>query len=397
MGPSFTILVEKYLNNNLSAEEERELIMLSNDPENIQQLEAMIGQHLEDKVFEQESKSELRELIYSRINEKLGAAKITRMPVWKKWAVAASIVLVVGLGSYLMFFRESSIVNREPVERTALTNDVKAPETNRAMITLADGRKVYLDSIDNGQLALQNNVKLIKAEDGKISYEGVSTSVSVAYNTLTNPRGSKVIDMTLADGSRVWLNAGSSVTYPVAFIGNERKVEITGEAYFEVAPSNSPTGGGLRPFIVSKGTMQVQVLGTHFNVNAYDDEANIKVTLLEGSVKVNNGGQSDLLKPGQQARVTNIISVIDGVDTDEVMAWKNGTFYFNNTNIETIMRQASRWYDVDIVYEGNVRNEFFGGTVPRNENISQLIKALELTQTIKITVEGRKIIIRSAK
>jgi ferric-dicitrate binding protein FerR (iron transport regulator) len=282
-----------------------------------------------------------------------------------------------------MFFNNKQETGTPPIVKTT---DVESPKSDKAVITLADGKIIAVDSLTSYS---QGSVTVTRTADGRLVYSGLGKEVQ--FNTLTNPRGSKVIDMTLADGSHIWLNAGSSITYPVAFTGNERRVSMTGEAYLEVAHNSA------MPFTVSKGDVNVQVLGTKFNVNAYEDENDIKVTLLEGSVKVSKGNSSNVIKPGQQARVANDIKIINGVDLEQVMAWKNGTFYFNNTNIEVIMREAARWYNVEVSYEGNVKNEFFGGTVPRTENISQLIKALELTKTIKITVEGKKLIVRPAK
>lgn len=301
-------------------------------------------------------------------------------------AVAASIILLLGIGAYFMLFNRSTKPT-EIVKTPTEANDVKAPEANRAMIVLANGQQVYLDSANSGELAMQGNVKLVKLADGQISYSGNATEVT--FNTLTNPRGSKVIDMTLADGSHVWLNAGSSVTYPVAFVGNERKVSITGEAYFEV------THDVAKPFIVSKGETSVQVLGTHFNVNAYDDEDNIKVTLLEGSVKTSIGNsQSVVLKAGQQSQVSSIIKVVNDANLDEVMAWKNGKFIFGaNADIQTIMRQIARWYDVNVVYDGAVPKQRFGGEMPRTTNLSQVMEILK-TSGVKFTIEGRKVTIR---
>jgi len=308
------------------------------------------------------------------------------------WAAAASIILLLGAGAYFLFFNRAE----KPTEivKTVLPDYMKAPETNKAMITLANGQKVYLDSAVNGTLAMQGNVKLVKLANGQIAYQTASgeTINEIKYNTLENPNGSKVIDMTLADGSQVWLNAGSSVTYPVAFVGKERKVSITGEAYFEVAPSISPEGGGKKPFIVKKGDAEVIVLGTHFNVNAYDDESDIKVTLLEGSVKVIKGSANSLLKQGQQAQVTNEVKVVNGADLEQVMAWKNGYFNFNSAGIRTIMKQLARWYDVEVSYEGNVPLQHITGEISRNVNASEVLKMLEYAG-VHFRIEGKSIVV----
>ncbi|HVZ97065.1 MAG TPA: FecR domain-containing protein, partial [Chitinophagaceae bacterium] len=217
-----------------------------------------------------------------------------------RWVAAASIALLIAVGSYFFFFNHKSQITDHT--SAIASNDVKAPAANRATITMSNGKIIYLDSVANGQLAIQNNVSLIKTDDGKISYRLTATSqqLTAQYNTLTNPRGSKVIDMTLSDGSHVWLNAGSSVTYPVAFIDNERKVTITGEAYFEVKHNEK------MPFTVAANGVEVHDLGTSFNINAYDDEDAIRVTLLEGSVKVKSGTLEVKIKPGEQADIDPI-------------------------------------------------------------------------------------------
>jgi ferric-dicitrate binding protein FerR (iron transport regulator) len=234
-------------------------------------------------------------------------------------------------------------------------------------------------------------VQLIKTADGKITYQAPLTidHSPLIFNTLSNPRGSRVIDMTLADGSRVWLNAGSSITFPIAFVGNERKVSITGEAYFEVVHDAS------KPFIVSKGDMSVQVLGTHFNVNAYDDEDAVKVTLLEGSVKVSQLAihDSKVIRPGQQASVAENIRVYDNVDLDAVLAWQRGMFEFNNTSLEAILRQVSRWYDVDVVYERKPGLGPLGGGISRDLPLSKILSLLEANGA-KLKLEGKKLIVQ---
>lgn len=308
-----------------------------------------------------------------------------RIKLWKRIAVAASVVGLLFVGYWLL--RPSTTLGPTTDGPSTVAQDVKAPDKNRAQITLADGTTVYLDSAANGELVNVNGVKVVKMEDGRIEYNGhASTSLSTVYNTLSNPRGSKVIDMTLADGSRVWLNTGSSVTYPVVFVGNERNVTITGEAYFEVAPDKA------KPFKVSKGDMTVEVLGTHFNVNAYDDNNDIKVTLLEGKIKTAIGnGQSAILKPWQQAIFGNSeLSVVSNADIEEVMAWKNDRFMFNSKTVTEIMKEISRWYDVEVKYEGEPGKETFSAIVKRSSNVSQVLEIMKMGG-MKFKVENRTI------
>ena len=309
-------------------------------------------------------------------------ATIRRM--WRRWAVAASIILAIGIGSYFLFFNKSADRSQQPT--VATTHDVIAPQTNRATITTSDGKIIYLDSAANGTLAIQDNVQLVKLSDGQIEYSRESgvRSQELMYNTLSNRRGSKVIDMTLSDGSHVWLNAGSSITYPVAFVGNERKVSMTGEAYFEVVHNAA------KPFTVSVNGIDVHDLGTSFNINGYTDEADTKITLLDGVVQV----QSVILKPGQQAIATiNNKPITINADVEQVIAWKNGLFKFDGSNVESVMKQIARWYDLDIVYEGEKPIANFRGTISRQQNISEVLKMLELTKAINFRVEEKKVIV----
>jgi ferric-dicitrate binding protein FerR (iron transport regulator) len=241
------------------------------------------------------------------------------------------------------------------------------------MITLANGQRIYLDSAANGSLTVQGTVRLLKLEDGKIAYEATGAAQGeTGYNTLFNPRGSRVVDMALSDNSHVWLNAGSSVTYPVAFTGNERKVTIEGEAYFEV------THDALKPFIVSKGKAAVKVLGTRFNMNAYDDEADIRITLLQGLVQVTNYQYAAAVKPGEQAIVkADNIDVKGSVDLEQVMSWKEGYFRMKGTDLAALMRQVARWYDVQVEYENGVPAASFGGLINRDVSLPDMLKALE--------------------
>ena len=280
---------------------------------------------------------------------------IVRPFSYRKWIAVAAVFIAVIAATYFLVFQKSP---EENMAKLTVPDDVSPPDKTKATITLADGRVVYLDSAGSGQLAQQGGVQLVKMPDGQIAYHlsaaqaGTATGEIIKelqYNTLSNPRGSIVIDMQLADGSRVWLNAGSSVTYPVVFVGNERKVQITGEAYFEIAPDKT------KPFKVSKGGVQVQVLGTSFNVNAYDDEPGIKVTLLEGAVKISNRGDSRQIQPGQQATIHHSSFLINNyVNIDQVMAWKNGLFNFSGLSFNEVMRQVSRWYDIKVVTDPSV-------------------------------------------
>lgn len=311
------------------------------------------------------------------------------------WAAAVSIVLLLGVGSY---FRLTKKEKRPTIVVNTGTN-IAAPASNRAMVTLSDGTKLFLDSVGNGQLAQQGTIKLVKLANGKIAYQSqgdgnaspAGRDQAVAYNTLSNPRGSTVINMRLSDGTQVWLNVGSSLTYPTVFTGKERRVTITGEAYFEVADNAA------MPFRVQHGDVTISVLGTHFNVNTYEDETAQRITLLKGSVQINKKNVSKLLEPGQQASIshdeTNDIKVSGEVNVDEVMAWREGRFQFGESmDIGTIMRQISRWYDAEIEYKGVVSQRFVG-SISKDVNVSQVLQILEATGGVKFNIEGNKIVV----
>lgn len=397
-------LIVKHLQQSLTEAEQLELQQWINlSAENKQ---------LFDRLTQQESvQQELKQLY--RFNEEKGWSMIktqygfgkealeetgSRRFKWGRWAVAAGIVGLLFVAGYFLNRKEGPSTIAQD-DKKNLQTDVKAPDKNRAMIILADGSKVYLDSSTNGELVKQGDVKLVKNADGSVEYSSAFAEASpdkreLVYNTLSNPRGSIVIDMTLSDGSKVWLNAGSSITFPVAFIGNERKVSITGEAYFEVAHNAA------KPFYVSKGEITIQVLGTKFNVNAFDDEAELKVTLLEGKVQVTGSGtatnQTLMLKPGEQAvYYSNTVKLTKetAVDVEQVMAWKNERFIFSGNDIRSVMRQLSRWYDVDIQYEGSIPADEFIGVISRSryENISSILNILEKTKTVQFKVEGRRV------
>lgn len=310
-----------------------------------------------------------------------------RVILLRKIAIAASVIGLLLLSTFLLYNRNTSKgnVNAE-VNEQPFKNDV-SPGGDKATLTLADGSSILLDDAQNGTLAQQGSSKVIKV-GGKLMYDPTNkNSKEVVYNTISTPNGGQY-QLELPDGSLVWLNATSSIHFPTSFIGKERRVEITGEAYFEVAKNRD------MPFIVNVNGAEVQVLGTHFNVNAYSDEDNIKTTLLEGSVKFVSGTNINMLKPGQQSQLASngLIQVVSNVDVDEVVAWKNGMFDFENAGIETVMRQLSRWYNVEIEYKGKTDDLFFAD-MRRNIQLSDALKALELTGKVKFDIQGKKIIV----
>ncbi len=311
-------------------------------------------------------------------------------------AAAAVIILLVSAGAYFIFNHDApkQIAKTETQKRYKI--DV-APGGNKAILTLANGAQVILDSAANGALTQQGKTKIIKTGSGRLTYSALNEKPGeVLYNSISTPRGGQY-QLVLADGSKVWLNAASSLRFPTFFSGKERNVSLTGEGYFEVAHNAE------MPFHVKSGDMTVEVLGTHFDINSYVDETTMKTTLLEGSVKVSWAGVSKMIKPGEQTVVSSLPGErnihIQTTDVDAAVAWKNGRFIFQGENIRSVMRQLARWYDVDVSYQGNVTNEEFVGVINRSryENISQILGILEKTRTVSFAISGRSITVMPFK
>ncbi len=394
------ILLKRFADNSASAAEISELLDLLRLPEGDAILHSFIMElSNETNLYPSEIKV-YWENMWSRVKKETQPVIVRKM-AWRKIAAAAIIILMLGAG--IMWFTNNKKQDNIALnEKPKIKNDVAAPNTVNAVLTLGNGQRIILDSTGNGTLAMQGNVQVVKLDNGQIAYkaspnpsEGGGQAV---YNTLSNPRGSKVINITLNDGSKVWLNAESSLRFPASFTGDERKVTITGEAYFEVAHLPLSGGGreGGRPFIVDVTGTEVKVLGTHFNINSYNDESAIKTTLLEGSVEVSLPSQRGgvRLKPGQQAIKTGDgkLTINNNVVIEDVMAWKNGLFNFNNADIQDIMRQAARWYDVEVIYEGAPSAERYKGKVARNTSLAEMMKILELNG-VKYRIDGKKIIL----
>ena len=384
-------LLFKYLQGTLTPEEEYELEKWKlQSAENRQFLERLSNEATQGIDTDGTIPGTLEEKIFGKIRDKVPElhGNVIRMKGnWWRYAATAAVVLILfGYSIMTMMQKERPKQVVAKVEQPVV-EDVAAPDGNYASITLAGGEKIDINGSSRGTLASQGKVQVIKSADGLIIYKVATGRVrgKMQFNTLANPKGSKVIGMVLEDGTKVWLNAGSSLTYPVAFIGKERKVSIPGEAYFEVAKKKS------MPFRIMKGEMMVEVLGTHFNVNAYGDEPHMKVTLLEGAVKVSSGNVSGILKPGQQAKVKdNDINVQSDINIDQVMAWKNGYFSFEKAGITEVMRQIARWYNIEVAYDGEIPNERFGGELRRNSKLSSVLKVLEKSG-VKFRIENNKV------
>ncbi|WP_153795800.1 FecR family protein [Foetidibacter luteolus] len=315
---------------------------------------------------------------------------------FKRLAAAATIIGLVGFALYFFSSRNRNTPTLGAIQITGQSKDVM-PGGNKALLTLADGSTIVLDSARQGSLSQQGSTTIIKMDDGQLAYMPGLEEGAVMYNTIVTPRGGtyKVI---LPDGTKVWLNAASSLRFPTSFSGAYRSVDITGEAYFEVNKMRADDRN--IPFVVhinngSADGLEVEVLGTHFNVMAYNDEKTVKTTLLEGSVKVSNSNSSVVLDPMQQAqftKVNNSLKVAGDVNTDVETAWINGMFHYRDANLETIMRQLCRWYDVEVSYSGPVPEDHFTGKIPRNITLEKALKILELSD-VRFKIEGRRIIV----
>ncbi len=321
------------------------------------------------------------------------------LKLWPKIAIAASIVLIIGAAIIYITNKQSD--EKLIVNTRVIKNDVRAPEITKAILTLADGSSIVLDSTGMGTIAMQGAATITKSGNGEIIYTANRRKSEMQYNTLTVPRGSRIASIVLSDGSKVFLNSESSLKYPVAFNGKERRISITGEAYFEIAKDAS------KPFIVnvapslagggegggpnrnrdykpnSEGGPEIKVLGTNFNVNNYTDNP-LTATLLQGSIKINN----TVLKPGEAFENGNIVKA----DTNQAVAWKNGQFIFKGTSLESVMAQLARWYNLTVSYKEKLPIKFYA-KIPRSTNVSEVLKMLELTGKVHFSIEGNKIIV----
>ncbi len=288
-----------------------------------------------------------------------------------RYAATVTMLLTIGVGVYFLFFKQSQIV--ELATEQIISPENVLPGGNKALLTLADGSILVLDDTETGTIARQANSNILKLSEGQVVYEasGRETPETI-YNTITTPRGGQY-QLVLPDGTKAYLNAASMVHFPVVFSGSERKVTIEGEVYFEVAQHLS------QPFVVFANDVMIKALGTNFNVMSYSDESILETTLLSGSVSVKVSGSQVVIKPGQQARTDSYgkITVVDDFDVDQVLAWKDGWFRFSSNTLEEVMRQISRWYDLDVVYEGELPEKKYTGVVSRNSDLSQVIQMLE--------------------
>lgn len=327
-----------------------------------------------------------RERVWSGITTAMQQPVVRKISPWRNIAAAASVLLVVTTGYFIYQRMQSQKVTPTVA---AISNEIK-PGKNVAVLTLANGQQVLLDSTMDGVLAKEGSTNIRKTASGQLVYEGESANseLEVRINRIDIPRGGH-FRLTLPDGTKVWLNAATSLEYPSAFIGKERSVTLTGEAYFEVVSDAQ------KPFRVISGKQTLEVLGTNFNINSYEEEDAIRTTLLEGSVRLTNASLQAVLKPGQQAAMfrNDQPMRITAPDTEEVMAWKEGYFIWNKEPLESIMRKLARWYDIQPVYEKPLLNVFISGIMSRSKNLSEVLANMEMTGSVHFRIEGRKVYI----
>jgi len=306
----------------------------------------------------------------------------------RRWLVAASIIFLLS-ACYLLYkllSNEQAIPHDSP--KTGQVDIL--PASNRAILILADGRSISLDDAKTGTVASESNINISKTADGELLYQLDNSKTEhpyITYNTLRTPNGGR-FKITLPDGTLVWLNAGSSLTYPVHFASNERRVKVTGEAYFEVAKK-----GAGQAFIVECKGQQVEVLGTHFNINAYDNEPMLRTTLVEGKVAVKSGEAIKILRPGEQSSSFGNKLIVEKVDTEEFIAWKDNLFVFHGADLGGIFRQVERWYDVKFEYQKLPAGIKMYGELPRDIELSGLLTTIEKNTGLKFTIKGRRIIV----
>lgn len=325
--------------------------------------------------------AELKQQLQPEHTNKNDKKKNQPIKLWLRIsAAAAAIFIIVGIGLVLQKDNQQN--------KNIFHNDIPAG-INSATLTLDNGKKIILSNANNGQLASESGILITKSADGEITYSIKNQTENAANktNTLSTVNG-QTYRLQLPDQSKVWLNASSSIKFPASFAGlKTRKVELTGEAYFEISKDKE------HPFIVKTNQQEVQVLGTHFNINSYPDKQNTSTTLLEGSISITNEHkQQQLLKPGETALVNNKEDIlVSPADIKSTLAWKNGDFRFNDERIDEIMLKISRWYDIEVTYNGPVSKEKFSGKISRDKNISEVLNMLSYSNAVKFIVEGRRV------
>lgn len=410
---TFRELLDHYLLGTLTKEERRQFSQALKQPELATELEKLLEETFMNDTFEGTENPERRKRMFQLLEQKTSSFNhpskqkhSASILSFKRIAAAAAILLAIAGVVYFIAIQKPApkavAVLKE--NKTVKEPDVM-PGHQGATLRLSNGSVIVLDSAQNGTLAMQGNIQVIK-ENGQILYKGKNGEV--LYNNISTDKG-RQWSVVLPDGTKVWLNAESSIRYPLTFTGNERTVDITGEAYFEVAPLTLPAGQagskgghGKVPFIVSVVSslgdgrgIKVEVLGTHFNINSYKDEPSVRTTLLEGLIRIGNGVTKRIVHPGQEASILNNTTdiKITATDVQNAIAWKNGYFSFHNASLKTVMRQLTRWYDIDVVYSEQAPNLEFEGAIDQSLKLSAVLRILEKTGVHFKIGEDRKLFI----
>ena len=382
-------LIAGYIRKTLTPVEHQELdTWVAADERNVQLFERLTDEENIGKAlawYEQVNTEKALNRVKRRINFPSG-----RNPqLFRRWAIAVAVILVIGAAGLTLWLRDKhASFSAQQIAKTQVEPNDRIPGGNKALLTLANGREIILDNTPNGNIAVEGNTEISK-RDSSLDYDAhtqLGIKQEPLWNTLSTPKGG-MYGLTLPDGSRVWLNAASSLKFPTAFTGKTRNVELTGEAYFEVA--KNPT----LPFIVTTGNTKVQVLGTHFDINAYGDQGLIKTTLMEGSVKVSIANKEQVIQPGQEAQSgEDWLKVVAG-DPERALGWKEGNFVFHGTPMKEVLRDIERWYDVDIINTSGNQNHM-NATFPRSVSLSKLLAYLEGTGAVQFKWEGDHLLIQ---
>jgi transmembrane sensor len=396
----FEILLQKYADGQLSKQEFDLLLSYVRDSEHTETLDKVADRDWTEMGMEYPYSAEASEKLFENIKSDQrytqglerpeNQAKVLRLIRWKRNAVAAAVATVIFGGG--LFYYYSQAVKKEQI--TTYSDDV-APGRKGATLTLASGQKILINEALAGNIASQSGVKISKTADGQIVYEVTDQrSGSSEQNTLSTSPGEQT-RVRLPDGSLVFLNAASSLKYPVSFSRSAaRRVSLTGEGYFEISKSFASIGGQRtrQPFVVESRGQKVEVIGTHFNINSYADEPSVATTLLEGSVKVSQGGKDVILKPGQQAVNSGNAFVVSAVDTESITDWKDGDFYFEHVEFRSVMRKISRWYNVEVIYDASVPDRITSnGLISRNNKLSEVLKSIEKAGDVHFRIQGNKV------
>lgn len=368
-------LIAKYFDGTITDEERAEL-MRSYDLQSDQDIEWMADSLYEPDLIKQRMLLNIREEIFPK------NVRRKNRPLYQFIYTAAALFIITAAG-WLFFRAPEKLVTAEQQTQTAKIK----PGSNKAVLTLASGGQIVLDHIRPGKMVDKDGVRILKTKEGQVVFTVIANaSKTPQLSTISTPKGGQY-EVVLPDGTKVWLNSASSIQFPTAFTGKERRVSLQGEAYFEVAKNKA------MPFKVKTDFQEIEVLGTHFNVMAYDNESSIKTTLLEGSVKVFSKDGGALLKPGQQAELnkSNRRLAVQEVSTKAAVAWKNGIFMFAHEDMRSILNKISRWYDVEIIYKNTSTDHRYSGNISRFDEVTEVLKTMEMTGTVHFEIKGRRI------